>query len=28
MYIGLLRRIKTKIFNMVLSFCQRCHLTW
>ena len=24
----LLRLMKTKLFNMVLSFWQRCHLTW
>ena len=28
MCIALLRLMKTKNFNVVFSFCQRCHLTW
>jgi len=28
MCVVLLRLLKTKNFNMVLSFCQNCHLTW
>jgi len=28
MCVVLLRLMKTKNFNVVLSFCQRCHLTW